>query len=478
MSDDHTIRPYNRPLTPIERLFNRSPFSIVTMVARIRGTVTEPLLSQALAQVRLRHPNLRSRLVDDGTGTPWLTSDGAGDIPVTVVPRQSDDHWLRLVQESSCLPFDFDARPPVRFILVQSPAVSDLVILCHHTLCDGLSLAYLARDLLLHLGDPARAVDPLPDPVPMDLANAPAGLSVSPLVRLVVNRMNKKWQAARVVFDREDYYALTAAYWQRYPHHLLPVELTEAHTSALVERCRGSGVTVNSALSAAFVGAQVLVQGPRPFHSAVQVAASLRDRLPRPAGEAMGFYAGLVTARYRYDTALGFWDNARRFHRRVRPLFTDKNLLQSLLLLCYLDPSIIDAMNFKKIGALLPPGAPRRQKLAAFAARDDVVSAILKRDHMDSLARINVGTAVTNLTRLDFPRRYGALELDRLIMNPGAGFPLAAVNLVLGAVTCAGKLSLVLEFVQDNIALDTIAAVRDTAFDLLARPDPLARGAP
>jgi hypothetical protein len=37
----------------------------------------------------------------------------------------------------------------------------------------------------------------------------------------------------------------------------------------------------------------------------------------------------------------------------------------------------------------------------------------------------------------------GTLELDRLIMQPGGAIPLANVNLVLGAVTCADKLSLV-----------------------------------
>ena len=78
-----------------------------------------------------------------------------------------------------------------------------------------------------------------------------------------------------------------------------------------------------------------------------------------------------------------------------------------------------------------------------------------------------MGTAVTNLTRLDFPREYGALELDRLIMKPGGGFPLANVNLVLGAVTCAGKLSLVIEFVEDNVAVKAMEEIRDGALGLL-----------
>ncbi len=467
MSENHRIKVYKRPLTPIERFFTRSPFSIVTLVARIRGNVTDGMIRDAVSKVRQRHPNLRVRIIEDENETPWLTSEGAGEIPVATVPRESDDHWIRVVQESCRIPFEFDTQPAIRFILVRSPNTSELVILCHHILCDGLSLAYLARDLMVHLGDPAREVELLPDPIPIERDNMPAGVSANAVVRFLINRMNKRWEAEKVVFDQEDYRNLNNAYWTNYPHQVLSVELTEAQTSALVERCRSNEVTVNSALSAAFVGAQAIVQGEKPFHSTIGVASSLRDRLPRPAGETMGFYAGLVRLRYRYDGSRGFWDNARQFHRAVRPLFTNKNLFQSLLVWCYLEPTIMEAINFKRLGGLVPKGSSRQQKLAAFSTRDDVVLAILKREKMDSLDRVTMGTAVTNLTRLDFPREYGALELDRLIMKPGGGFPLANVNLVLGAVTCAGKLSLVIEFVEDNVAVKAMEEIRDGALGLL-----------
>ena len=82
---------------------------------------------------------------------------------------------------------------------------------------------------------------------------------------------------------------------------------------------------------------------------------------------------------------------------------------------------------------------------------------------MPIIETVFLGTAVTNLTRLDFPRKYGALELDRLLMKPGGGFPLVSVNLVLGAVTAAGKLSLVIEFVEDNIDMGTMEKIKEGA---------------
>jgi len=467
MLGDPKVKEYERRITPIERLFTRSPYSTVTLVARIRGEISQSDLRNAISKVQQRHTNLRVRITEDADGQPWFTTEGAGEIPVEIVPRESDDNWIRVVQESSRIPFEFETGPPIRFILVQSPGTSEVIILCHHIRCDGLSLAYLARDLMAHLGDPTREVEVLPDPVPIDKDNIPEDVSLNAVVRFLINRMNKKWEGDKTVFDQEDYRNLNEAYWMHYSHQVLSVELSEAQTSALVDRCRNEEVTVNSALSTAFVGAQVMVQGEKVYHSSIGVAGSLRDRLQRPAGEVMGFYAGVVRLKYKHDSSSGFWANARRFHRKARPLFNNKNLFKDLLTWCYLDPTILESINFKKLGGLVPKDSSSYQRMSAFSTRDDVVSSLLKRDKMDSLERIFMGTAVTNLTRLDFPREYGPLELDRLILKPGGAFPLVNVNLLLGAATCAGKLSLVIEFVEDNVDIGTMERIKKEAMGSL-----------
>jgi hypothetical protein len=467
MTESSKIKEYERKITPVERFLARSPYSIVTMAARIKGSVTEEMLRYAVSKVRQRHPNLRVRITEDGNRDPWFTSEGAGAIPVEIVPRESAKDWIKVVQASSEIPFEFETQPAIRFILVQSPTRSELIILCHHILCDGLSLAYLARDLMEHLGDPAREVDVLPDPVPIERDNIPDDVSLNAVAKFFVNRINKKWAQEKVLFDQEDYRELTEAYWKNYTHQVLPIELSQAQTSALVDRCRSEKVTVNSALSAAFLGAQSVVQGEKPYHPSIGVAGSLRDRLRRPAGEVMGFYAGVVRLKYKYGSHRGFWDNARSFHKKVWPLYTNKNLFNDVLTWSYLDPSLLEAIHFKKIGGLVPEHLSRYQKLSAFAARDDVVLSVLKRDKIETLDRIAMGTAVTNLTRLDFPSQYGALELDRLIMNPGGAFPLVNVNLVLGAVTCAGRLSLLVEFVEDNVEVGTMEEINEVAIGFL-----------
>jgi NRPS condensation-like uncharacterized protein len=458
---------FDRKVTPVERFFTRSPFSIVTMVARIRGNVSEEMLKNAVAKVQQRHTLLGVRIKDDNDHTLWFTSEGVGEIPIEILPRKSKDDWIKIHAEASRIPYEFDSRPAIRFILVQSPDVSELIILCHHIICDGMSLAYLARDLMVHLGDPADEVDVLPAPPAIDLDNLPRDVSQSGFVKFLIQRMNQQWAEESVFFDQEDYKILTKAYWDNYNHKLFSIELSKAETSALVARCRKESITVNSALTVAFSGAQSFVEGEQPYHSKIVIAANLRARLPQPTGEEMGMYAGGVELKFKYNPKRSFWENAGKFHKKIQPKFTNKNLFNDILNWLYLDPTILEAMNFKKLGGLVPSDSTRYEKLSAFSKKADVVLRLLQRDHIESLERKHWGTAVTNLGRLDFPKTYGALELDRLIMQPGGGIPLANVNLVLGVVTCSDKLSLVLEYAEEAVDTGTIEKIKGKALDFI-----------
>ena len=79
-----------------------------------------------------------------------------------------------------------------------------LIIFCHHILCDGLSLAYLAQDLMVHLSDPDREVDLLPNPVPIERENIPDDVSLNAVAKFFINRINKKWEQEKVLFDQSE----------------------------------------------------------------------------------------------------------------------------------------------------------------------------------------------------------------------------------------------------------------------------------
>lgn len=451
---------YSRRVSPLEEMFLHAPYAIVTVVAKIKGKVTEDMLGRAVAKVQARHTHLRLRIEFDRDGIPCFTAKDVEEIPVEIFPRESDDDWIQVLKAQSRLAFDFDTRPAIRFILLQSLTRSELVILCHHIICDGLSLAYLARDLMENLGDPSLEVETLPDPIPIDRGNLPVGVSLNPVVKFFVERINKEWREERVTFGQGDYQALTEAYWVNFKPDMDLIELSEQETSRLAGKCKAVGVTVNSALAAALVAAQQEVQGDQPYQDQITVAGSLRDRLGKPAGEEMGFFAGAVSLKFKPQEKSGFWENVRKFNHKIQPLYTNKKLFEDPLVWCYLEPGILQSLSYKMVGGLVSRESPGFDKLSAFSSRSDVISSMLKRQRMDSFDNLLMGTALTNLGRMDFPRSYGELELERLILKAGGAYPLVFVNLLAGAVTCSGKLSLVLEYDQARIDKNRVKEIK------------------
>ena len=458
----------NRELTSIEHIFAWSPFSLVSAMARIKGKVGLEQLQTAAESVKNKHHVLQTAIRSDANGRLEFISVDKVEIPVQVIKRSSDSQWKGIVEEHCSIPFDFEKGPPVRFILVQSEAVSELLVLCHHIICDGISLAYLAKDMISVMGGEKLKSDSVAKPIPLSLDNMPSDVSLSRLVKFFIRRMNVKWDKEKVVFDQEDYRSLNEAYWTHFSHRMESIELSESQTSSLVQRCRENGVSVNSALTAAFVGAQKTILGDSPTHSLIGTAADLRKRVPEDPGTNMGFYAGMIRQKFSYDTGIEFWDNARNYHRVIKSGITNKKLFGEFLSWLLLDPTLIAAINFKKLGGLATKVDSTGKKLTDFSRKKDVVSSILKREKMDSPEHKIMGTAVTNLTKLDFPRTYGDLELDRMTLYPGGAFPLSNLNLVVGAVTCSGKLSLLVEYENKTMNKENADSICRTAMEFLS----------
>ena len=460
------LQKYERKVTGAERFFAHAPFSTVTMVARIKGNVTEEMLQCAVEKVQQRHALLRVR-IEDRNGELWFTSEDVQAIPIQVVPRTSQNDWIKIHADGLKIPHEFETRPAIRFILVQSPDVSELIILCHHIICDGMSLAYLARDLMVYLGNPAAEVEVLPAPEPITLDNLPSDVSLSGLIKYFINRIRRKWDDEIVNFDQEDYEALNKAYWENFDHEILSVELSEVETKALVARCKQEGVTVNTAVITAFSAAEHMVIDEKPHHAQTAIAVSLRDRLPHSPGEGMGYYALGLQLKLKYNQNKSFWENARSYHKKITSNLSNKKVFGDLTAYLQMDSNIYEALSFKKIGTLVKPDSPRYQKLSEFGNRQDVVVKLLQRAKMETFDSKLIGPAITNLGRLDFPKTYGSLELDRLIMQPGGAFPLVHVDMVLGVATCAGKMSIVVEYAEQAVDKPTMKKIKNKAMSLL-----------
>lgn len=170
--------PRTAPLSPAQgRLWfvsqadPASPAYHVPAALRLAGPVDLPALRQALAGLVQRHEALRTRFVTTGD-RPEQVIDPAGALDPEVVdlgPAADREAALAAACRAFARrPFDLAAGPPARaalFRLADDDHV--LLVVAHHLVCDGWSLAVLWNDLAaLYAAARAGAADPLP-PLPI-----------------------------------------------------------------------------------------------------------------------------------------------------------------------------------------------------------------------------------------------------------------------------------------------------------------------
>ncbi|MFX1536921.1 MAG: condensation domain-containing protein [Promethearchaeota archaeon] len=465
LSLEHKMN-FKRKITTRERVFYRSTHANVVMVVRIKGDVSSELLRSIIRSMPKRHPLLQVRVICDVDDNLWFTSEGVQELQVQVIPRKSDDHWFQKFKEECKLPFQLDKGPLIRFFLLYSAHISELIIFCHHLICDGMSLAFLARDILIHLGDPSREIELLPTPTVLNENNIPSNAHPSPLKRKLmtyfINRYNKRWQSEKLYFDEEDYKNIYQAYWENYTHHNLLGELSELETSKFVSRSRQEGVTVNTALITAFLKAKNEVQGvSRTTPQTIGQPVNIRKRLKNPPGEAFGLYVAGFELNIKYNPNKSFWEQARFIHKLIKNSLTDQSIFEHFFAVSAFDGTLFDVLPFLSYSKFIPPHFSRYKKLSTLSEESsNVVNALIK-----SLGK-QINMIVTNLGQMDFPKNYGSLELDSLILLPGGG---VTCELTVGVVSAAGKLCYTIEHLDHVIDKDTGLKINARVMEILTK---------
>lgn len=353
--------------------------------------------------------------------------------------------------------------PLIRFILLHSTDISDLIIFCQHTICDGMSLAYLARDIITYLGDSTKKVELLP-PAPMvNEDNVPSDIKPSFVMRVFGKTINKKWEKNEVIFNYDDFYALHDVFWENYTYKAHLYELSKENTKALIMACRKNDVTVNTALMIAFAIAQNQLNPESPkYLQNISFAVNLRDLLNNPAGEQFGFFAGGMQLKFKYSDQNNFWKVAKKIHLEATPDKARKQALVSTLNAFALNSTLYEAQIFAAFGSLILSTSESYDKIQAFLSdKKNIVNKMVKKKLSKGFAMAQI---MTNLGKTGFPEKYGDLILKNLILMPSCS---PYTELVLGVVTHGGTLSITLNHMEESISSVKILKIRERANQIL-----------
>ena len=313
---------FTQKLTGRQRVHLRSPASFVVMVARIQGDVSHEALKQAVHHMQQRHAMLGVRVVADENGDPWFTSDDVEEIPIAQAPRSSETHWQRVCMDEFRIPFEIDRRPLIRFILLHSPDESDVVMLCQHSICDGLSLAYLTHDILEYLGIRAGGRDP--PSAPRSRREHSLEISAEPTDRTA-------WEGDLLPLQQETGREQVSRSTTKMPRtSILRSGITTASSAHLRDRGNGT-LHAGSSLSRQSRHSQRdpdhrfsrgSVRKSTGCERRVLREADCRDQSTRdlsPSAEgSFGLFASGADCELRYDPQESLWENSARFQPLIQ----------------------------------------------------------------------------------------------------------------------------------------------------------------
>ena len=416
----------------MERASLFMPNANVVMAACFDSPVSVDRVRAAIPSLVARHPLLGVRVEQDASHEAWFCSRNV-DAPSVEGGDAVGEDWLRVVEVEHGKRIPVAEGPLVRFCLVQAPESTVCLITAHHAICDGISLAYVLRDLAEWVRSGSFA-EPAADPVAV-VDGAPQ-IGVSLLERAVMVMVNRKWGRKRIAYRDTDALRLHTRFWGEHRSGARAWTLTAEQTRRLIARCKDESVTVGNALNASFLRAQSTYQAGRGLNETTLVAASFRHMLRPKAGAALGFYASGVRVPFTIDGGASLWETARAFGSTLQPMLDAEHLF-GMLRLGLFHPTLIDALAFA------------RGKMC----EDRMVLNFLKKMGKD---RIIAGLLMSNLGVAPIPDGTGS---PRIVGLYGPFVCSDTTEKCVGTSTVDGRLHLSLSYDETAVAPSVVDAV-------------------
>jgi hypothetical protein len=151
LSETSQAQAFLRPLGSFEELLwqmdKRSPLH-ATLAAHVDGSTTIEEWRSALDQTRQRHPLWSAVIAQTEDGAPFFQTMRHPEVALLVIEDEFAQAWEREVARELSLRIDAENGPLIRAVLMHTDASSMLILSAHHSICDGMSLAFAMRDVL------------------------------------------------------------------------------------------------------------------------------------------------------------------------------------------------------------------------------------------------------------------------------------------------------------------------------------------
>ncbi|MBW4511565.1 MAG: hypothetical protein KME64_34440 [Scytonematopsis contorta HA4267-MV1] len=395
----------------------------VTLSATIIGSFTIDLLTEALAWLQQRHSRLRVKIVTNNQNQPQFSFINVPPIPLRIIERQGEKHWCQEMVKELSHPLNWNKEPLLRVLLLHSPDVCNLIITFHHCIGDGLSGAYLIRDILQFIGEPDKPRELLPDLPPVDEI-------IPDIKKDVVSNLNELIDT-KSIFATNYQNNQSKNTSETLAIGLFDWTLSSEETTKLLACCRVEKTSVHGALCAAF-----LLAIAHEFKSSNEIIlrchtpVNIRNYLTTSVNENLGEYITRPVTTHRLSQKTDFWDLAREVKYKLNQLVIDGKLFDDVL----------------KAKALL-------------SSNDNK-----DKETLDARPIGRIDIVITNLGKLNIKQQFGKLYLQELyLMATGV----KSLPLFIGVATLNNKMCFICRYQESVVSHTNAYNIKNTAMEKL-----------
>lgn len=388
------------------------PNIYIGIYAKVTGNPQTDKLVRAVKTAFCANESTMSKIVLDEDGSARYERMEESGCSVCITQKD----WKTIVIENEKRTFRIDEGEMLRVFIISSYQEKGIFIMAHHLAGDGKSIVYFLEDTMRALAGEKLVFKPL-NLITDDMF--PENSQVPFFYRLYAKRINRRWNKNACSFNWEDYKRIHSKYWENRSSNIIYRSFTAEEVHILREKAKSLGISVNSYIATAFLGAN-------PENGCIGMAVDIREDHNR----IMSNQASGISVDHHYSPRLSFEKNAKTVHKKVRRKL-DRPVMRWFILrfLPLFEPALLDSVLF-----------------AAYDLYQNRISLKLA-EIMGYKGEKTRELGITNLGRLDISDTYGDYGVKDLLFIPPV---VSYARHIIGVVTMGDGMRISYHFMNDS----------------------------
>lgn len=426
----------------LERPHLMNPTMNVTIKADFKGQFYEERFRSAVKTLTKTYGILGATVQMDEKGRAYFLARSAKPIPVEVLDGGAS--FERLIYSENQKPFHLATDSMLRIFVIPAPYAFSIIFISHHLLGDGKSNLLLMESLAkIYMGVeiPYVGIQLLKGSEQFPKESEPAFL-----VKMYLESLNRLWRKQATQFTFRDYEKMFQEYHKERESALYTITLNAVELRKLSYRCKQEGITINSAVVAAFLYAKKELSERQKNHKEkVGIAIDLRDELNFDASRLIGNYATAITIEQGHLKEKEFNKFMLKIHNKLKMRIKNpKSRWLCLRAFDWLEGTLMDSAYFCAYGNFENKASKRYLKMMSYDGKPEELG-------------------VTNLGKT-FMRMPEGLELESILFVPPAS---PGNDITVGIVTYQGVMRLAVMYQAGFVRKEKIQKIAARVKELL-----------